>query len=290
MFHFTDIQNAISIFTDGKLVCRAEGKLTTDIASSTVIGQTDQTWKNYVRLYFRPRTPTQYQNEGFRPITNLGSLHAHCPMPIVLLFDAEPILSDERTKFSDGNLAAANPRVGDDANFLESIPFEKVYHDSWLNESEKRSIIYHRHAEVIVPTELDLSTLRTIACRTEAELQTLRYLLTSNNRQKLIKHVKLGRNLFFRRWTFVEAAELEQQNVKLRFNSSSALPGPFTARVEVKDLDTNKTYDWKNDQYQAASDLTLRVPAFVVSTPYEIRFTLDGAIAFAGTYIPDVPF
>src|SRR5665213_3437916 len=67
LFHFTDIQNAVGILTDGKLLARSKGAITTDIASKQVIDHTDSEWKDYVRFYLRPRTPTQYKNEGFRP-------------------------------------------------------------------------------------------------------------------------------------------------------------------------------------------------------------------------------
>lgn len=33
-------------------------------------------------LYFRPRTPTQFHNEGIRPPLQRGQSGAHCPVPI----------------------------------------------------------------------------------------------------------------------------------------------------------------------------------------------------------------
>ena len=133
-------------------------------------------WKDCVRLYFHPRTPTQHQVEGFRPAGGLGSLGKHMPVPIFLLFDAKEILTRKTTRFSTGNLSQ-NPPVGEDAAFFESIPFEKIYHDSWMREEEKSEIKFHRHAEIIVSHELDLDGLRRIWCRSEAEYQTLLHLL-----------------------------------------------------------------------------------------------------------------
>ena len=63
LFHFTDILNAVKILNDGVMFSRLQleknKELITDIASKKVIESTDLKWKNHVRLYFRPRTPTQ---------------------------------------------------------------------------------------------------------------------------------------------------------------------------------------------------------------------------------------
>ncbi|MBD3234105.1 MAG: DUF4433 domain-containing protein, partial [candidate division Zixibacteria bacterium] len=71
VFHFTDVNNAIKIINDGCLHSRArmetKGGIPCDIASPDIIASTDVEYKNWVRFYFRPRTPTQYRNEGFRP-------------------------------------------------------------------------------------------------------------------------------------------------------------------------------------------------------------------------------
>jgi hypothetical protein len=284
LFHFTDITNAVSILEGGKLVCRSQRPMTKDIASSEIIDQTEQAWKNYVRLYFRPRTPTQFHNEGFRPLTDLGRLQAHCPMPVFFLFDAETLLTHETTRFSDGNVAVASPIVGKDAAFLEAIPFQKVYHDSWLDEAEKRSIIYHRHAEVLVPSQLDLAALKWIACRTEAELRTLRELLSPRNWNRFAPRIKIRRQLFYRSRTFVEEAELEQQKVTLQFNRSSTTPGPFSVRLDIKNLDSGKSYFWMSGQYTANRTLRVAIPQLTNPTSYEVRLTLDGLIAFADTF------
>ena len=155
VFRFDDIQNAVRILQSGKVSCRAKRGEALETASQEVLGHTEETWKNHVRLYFRPRTPTQYQVEGFRPKGQFGSLQAHMPVPVFFLFDAKDILTRASTKFSNGNLAA-HPEVGENADFFETIPFEKVYHDSWMSDGEKPNIKFHRHAEVVVPDELDL--------------------------------------------------------------------------------------------------------------------------------------
>lgn len=291
LFHFADLANAINIIKDGQLESRSRGRMATDSASSQIIGQTEEEWKGYVRLYFRPRTPTLYHNEGFRPRASLTSLQAHCPMPVYFLFDAVELLTRQTTKFSDGNLAAAGCNVGEDAAFFKAIPFEKVYHDSWLDEFEKRNIVYHRHAEVLVPDVLDLTNLKGIICRTEAELRTLRHLLNGRLFRKFAQRTRTKPELFHQRWTFVETAELEQAKVTLRFNRNSLTPEPFVARLEIKDLNADKSYFWENTAYRANDVLSVTMPQIKEPTSYEARFTLDGVVAYADLFLSDeIPF
>jgi hypothetical protein len=155
LFHFTDIKNAKSILTEGALFSRQRliemRKLDIDIASPEIIKTTPEKWKNHVRLYFRPRTPTQYRNEGIRPKDKLEYGGAHCPIPIVFIFDAKKILTLQSTSFSNGNLAAGGVEVDNNVDFFLSLPFEKIYHDtgfSRLDQSERNSIKFHRHADI----------------------------------------------------------------------------------------------------------------------------------------------
>ena len=53
----------------------------TENASPSVISVSQNKIKEYARLYFRPRTPTQYHNEGYKPkhIRN-KDVNANCPL------------------------------------------------------------------------------------------------------------------------------------------------------------------------------------------------------------------
>src|SRR5258708_34920581 len=83
-FHFTDIRNAVLILKNGVLMSRASAQTLSegfvDAASQQILDRTENTWKRYVRFYFRPKTPMLYVNEGF--ITNSGGtpLKAHWPV------------------------------------------------------------------------------------------------------------------------------------------------------------------------------------------------------------------
>ena len=258
-----------------------------DGASPQIIERTDEQWKSFVRFYFRPRTPTQFHNEGIRPQNQPGPLKAHCPMPVFLLFDANDLLTREETQFSRGSLAADSD-VGSTAEFFASIPFEKVYHDLWLPEEEKRTTVFHRQAEVIIPKEVDLSALKWIVCRSPAEHETLRWSVSERCWNTWSQRTTFGSrgNLFFRRCTFVDSADIEQNRILLRFNESSSCPGPFAARLTVVNPAANVTYVWQSLEFYAKDSIAVRIPQIVGPIPFEVSFWMDEYLAYRGKYSP----
>lgn len=71
-FHYTDMSNAVNILRDGCLYSRIDaemyGNMSNDNASMQVINMTNSDIESYVRMYFRPHTPTQYHNEGYKHV------------------------------------------------------------------------------------------------------------------------------------------------------------------------------------------------------------------------------
>ena len=292
LFHFTDIQNVVSILKQGALLSREEalsrGLMDTDNASQEVIGSTDDAWKDYVRLYFRPKTPTQFRNEGFRPIEQRWQ-GAHCPVPIYLLFDSRAVLSRADSQFTDGNLASG-PMVFSDVSELEQIPFKYVYHDSSIPDDLKSQVVFHRHAEVIVPKRMGLETLRYIVCRSQAEYETLLHLLPRNILGRWGRNIRSDSQtrLFFKRWTYVQSAELHSSHVVLHFNTAQQQDqGTFQADFVVTDTLSGKNLGIWSDQRFVANDpfrLNLSNGPF---GDYSVRLWLDRHIAYADRYQED---
>ena len=297
LFHCTDISNAVNILRQEELGSRqraiSTGQLKLDIASSEVIAQTDSQWKDYVRLYFRPKTPTQYRNEGFRPVGQ-RSLDSHCPVPVYLVFDALTVLSRADCRFSDGNLGSARATARDDVPFLKQIPFDKVYHnDSQFFPTGLRQIVYHRHAEVLVPERMGLESLRYIYCRSPAEYETLLHLLPLETRslwqEKIGIRPELG--LFNREWTFVERVEMSAERLIFRFNRITETPGPFDAKVVIVETETGQRLDWCDGEYQAKNTLPLQLHDIGNPHDYTACLSLDGNLAYAARYQGDaLPF
>ncbi len=304
VYHFTDVRNVVSILTEGELLARywAENQnlMATDNASHQVLAQTNDDWKYQVRLYFRPRTPMQFHNEGFRPLKH-RSLGAHCPMPIFFLFDSQTLLSLPNSRFSDGNLASPRSQVLSTIAELEQMPFADIYHDSPIVGDEDRiqQITSRRLAEVIVPHRLDLSALRFIVCRSEAERETLLHLLTPELRtlwQGMIQ-VDPQRHLFLKRWLYVETVELSDSSITLNLHLSANPEhnGPFRAAMSIVDMSGVEKYNWSSDYFTFKSRFVWRSmnfiaePGFVLNERFllegdSVQFLLDDQIAYAGRY------
>src|ERR1035437_5631778 len=209
LFHFTDIKNAIKTLEGGALYSRkkaiAKNLMQCENASPDIIGNTKEEYKDYVRLYFRPRTPTQYHNEGFRPINNRKLGGAHCPVPIIFLFKSDPILTDTETYYSDGNIASPGVKIANSSDFYLWLDFDDIYHDSSLygyDPYSSASIIYHRQSEVLIKNKLVLDQLDLIFCRSTAEYYTLKNLLPEAiwNKWSAKVGVDNKNTFYFNRW------------------------------------------------------------------------------------------
>ncbi len=294
LFHCTDITNAASILRQGELLSRSlavsTSQLAVDIAAPEVIAHTNPQWQDYVRLYFRPKTPTQYQNEGFRPVGQ-REFDSHCPVLVYFIFDALAVLSREDCLFTEGNAAAVAATPSGAVSFLKQIPFDLVYHDSWFDPSERRQIVHRRAAEVLVPQRMGLESLRYIGCRSPAERETLWYLLPRNTRSRWLRQIVIKPSLFNRKWTFVERVEMSDTQLVFRFNRSSEPPGPFDAQVVLQDTAIGCEDRWHYEAYQAKATLEISLRNLRNSPDYTARLSLDNQLAYANRYQKDdLPF
>lgn len=186
-FHFTDINNASSILNRGKLLSRnraiEQGLMINDNASTDVIVGTDEEVHDFARFYFRPKTPTQYYNEGIHSLNEIHSeLNAHCPVPVFFLFDINKLLEKDDVYFTHESLAShyyvEKYNYQEHPQNLIDAPFNHIYHYNPIQGGENtQKIIKRRHAEILVDEECDLSFLKLIVCRNSAELRTLKSLL-----------------------------------------------------------------------------------------------------------------
>lgn len=285
LFRVDHVTAAASILNEGKLLSRnraiATGKMLLDSASPGVIEHTDSHWKDYVRLYFRPRTPTQYHSEGIRRSQEYG-LGSCCPIPVVMLFSSREVLTLRDTMFSDGNLAGRSARCGSDSKFLCSIPFRDVYHNDPLDMEARGRIVFHRHAEVIYPNELGLNALKTIYCRTPAEHEMLLSLLNPAALSRWAGSIGLSSklNLHYRHWTFLETAELTAQAVTLRFNPSSRTPGPF--RIDVEISAGQDSGQWVGEDFMANG--RVQISDIGDLEEYGIVVKLDDSVIYRNSY------
>ena len=241
LFRSDHVENVAAILNSGHLLSRLEaerrGLIRVDSGSPYYVGQLSGRHRDLVRLYFRPRTPTQYVNEGFRPRDRID-WDAHMPVPVYLLFPVS-LLAEEGVRFTKGRLEDGTP-MGGSAEFLKTLDFGAVYHDSGvggLGTYRRSEILNARHSEVVVERELSLDTLMHIICRSAAERETLLNLLGEDARDRWLRkiHVDAGhRRMFHKRGTFVQRAALSSSALRFLFysNIEAAMRGPFELRIE----------------------------------------------------------
>lgn len=205
-------------------------------------------------------------------------------MPIVMVFSSIPIMTSVGTKFTAGNAATSGTPHGDDLAFLKRIPFDKVYHDSAFSASERAEIVYRRCAEVLVPTELDLTHLKRLVCRSQAEHETLLNLLPEGVRSVFATQIGVAANAHHKRWTFVESVDLSNERVTIRFSSATTTPGPFDAKVSFVDVHGEQIGHWRNNAYMANGTLRFMLDSIGNPLDYLVSLTLNDKLAYRGRY------
>lgn len=190
-YHYTDIQNAVNIISTGFLLSRIKATeanlMTNDNASIQVINMTESTATSHVRFYFRPLTPTQYYNEGFKhhQIRYCEDQNANVPVPIFFAFDLEKLLNNPRTKFSELSQAGYSAPVYSGVDAFSKLNFSKIYSDGATDSDT----IKYRHAEILYPDSYSIDdSLQFILCRNELEKTTLMSLLKETNIKKYYKY------------------------------------------------------------------------------------------------------
>lgn len=292
VFHYTDIRNAVQILREGYLYSRKyledEGKLVVSSGSPSVLAGTSIAIKDCVRLYFRPKTPTQYYVEGIcsQPTLSKSKFRdAHCPVPVFFLFDSTEILSRADCWFSDGGLNSPGACILSTAVDLEQLPWKKIYHTGRFNPyaAEQFDIAFRRNAEVIVPRELDLSALHYIYCRSEAERETLLHLLPPDLQKRYQDKIfaSTRSTLFYRRQTFIETVRMSSEAACFHFSPETKSPGPFHLQVELEIASSQHSLD--AESFNLERPYILEIPLPSSSTGYTVRLYLDNHLAYANT-------
>ena len=95
LFRHEPLENAVRILQSGKILSRedSKGQIVRDIAPQEIIMHSDAA-HHFVRLYFRPKNPTQYRIEGIRKPEEYYK-GCHAPVLIILIFSAVDILTGD---------------------------------------------------------------------------------------------------------------------------------------------------------------------------------------------------
>lgn len=299
LFHYTDVQNAAHILSSGFLYSRQhlEDSIGMPVSSGSdeVLAGTQPWIKNYVRLYFRPKTPTQYYAEGVKSSLTLSSSSfpdAHCPVPVFFLFDSAEILSRGDCLFSDKGLGSRNHKIMSTAQNLANLEWQKIYHTGPFDSSspEEEDITSRRMAEVIIPNRLNLTSLKWIYCRSEAERDTLLYLLSEDEKRRYARRIvtTTRSGLFFRQHTYLKAVRKNSDAAYLSYSPDTQSRGPFQLRAIVRSGD--------DIRQRTRNDFVLQKGKFrrkinVRLDDYELEIRLDDHMIYRNRHIQvdDIP-
>lgn len=305
-YHYTDISNAVSILESGMLYSRLRAEelhvMMNDNASRQVIDMTAQKTASYVRFYFRPLTPTQYHNEGFkhRELRYDGDSNANVPVPIFFFFYLDQLLSDRNTCFSEGSEAGVGNSVLKGEDMFADLDFKMVYRNgpyiSQDPDGRKREGSL-RQSEILYPDMYQINgSLAGIVCRNVEERTTLLNLLKDKS-YRLFTYWQprirvINRDLYYNNGLFIESCSLHGTDFSIAFSdayprkryadkNSVDLQLKASARFEwthKNELLQRKDFEW-NMNYLNAKPITFRgMPEIKKATELSIKVYLENQL------------
>lgn len=258
-FHYTDISNALSILQSetlySRLYAQEEHLMKNDNASYQVIDMTASNAQSYVRFYFRPLTPTQYYNEGYKhpQLRYCNDPNANVPIPIFFAFNLEKLLSDPKVKFSETSQAGHGSIMKSGEAEFEKLAFDKIYSDGYVDDE----VIKYRHAELLYPNSYPIcNSLEAILCRNEFEQSMLLSLLRNANEKLFYKYkslIKVCREkMFEKNGLFIQDIRLDGNKISFSFADTyekQRYTNTMLQKNEINTLDPVKmlfTFEWRN--------------------------------------------
>ncbi len=291
LFHFTDISNALSIIESEAIFSREKADrlnvMKNDNANDNVIAITDGIHKKYARLYFGPSTPTQYSNEGIKPNETIIN-NAHCPIPIMFIFDFIKVFMHENVEFTDGNLAN-HPNIYKDIKNLEKLNFDLIYHRTWFDPQYRDKIVNARHSEVLIKEELLLKrNLKVLAVRSEAERETFLYQMTEEQRAHYQKKVFIEPKpgIFINDWFYINTVAIIDSTIHIKWHycSKNLCQNKFTLKIIVKKLSNDKQKSLEREEWYPKNSMKIPLPDNYTNKNLEITIEINNIKAYINSF------
>lgn len=294
LFRHEPLENITRILSSGQLLSRFDATnqnagIPLDIAPAEIIEASDAALKA-VRLYFRPKNPTQWNIEGIREPCDFY-YGKHAPILFMMLFNSEKILTSPGVSFSDGNMQGCMPNVYSDDNGFRQLDFSKIYHDSFFEPHMRDAIIGARCSEVLVPSPLNLAgSLEAVVCRSAAERQTLLYQLGTDFLSADRIRVANEAGIFFGDYAYVETVDVARDGVHVKFHSPrrGLRTGDVTVRAHSFANPSNSR-DWNVPMIDLAPEWHFQTN--LPEDTYVIMINVRNCRAYQATAtISDLPF
>lgn len=274
LFRHETLENAIELLKSGNLLSRSHAAhvMKRDIAPEDIIDLNDAA-HDYARLYFRPKTPTQYRIEGIRRAEEIWN-GKHAPLLYMFVLSSRHILTKENVGFSRGNMQVpGTPVLHTDEEFA-TLDFRKIYHEGSY-PPEEADIKVWRCAEVLCESPLPLAEcMEAVVCRSDAERRTLLHFLGNDAALWANRiHTVTQPGYFNAEYAFVEAVDLTSKGATVKFHPRRKLPmatwvqltiepmNSLVGRVEFarQELDLRKIWYFNSDMTPGSYRVTIYV-------------------------------
>ena len=238
LFRHEVLENSVELLRSGALLSRSDAValMKRDVAPEDIINANGLAHQ-FARIYFRPRTPTQYRIEGIRKPAEIWN-GRHAPVIYMFVFRSRELLTRAGVHFSRGNMQVADAEVLDGDVAFQALSFDKIYHEGPYSP-ENADIKVWRCAEVLVESPLPLDeALEAIVCRSDAERKTLLYALGDAGAHWSEKiRVMTQPGYFNAEYAFVESVDLAGDGVKVRFHPRVKVPAEASIALSISQVE-----------------------------------------------------
>ncbi|MGL9815786.1 DarT ssDNA thymidine ADP-ribosyltransferase family protein [Enterococcus sp. DIV0098] len=293
LYHFTDILNAVSILKTKKVLSRneviANGLMNSDNASADVINGSPIVAKESARFYFRPKTPTQYRNEGVLSQAELDNsvLKAHCPIPVFFLFSASEILGTDGVFFTEESLAKHHDvKLKSTLEEFKKLPFKEILHNRPYPPENKQLMNMRRQAEVVCNAGMSLDALKGIIVRSVPEKEFLLSLLSEKEKEYYsdLIFIDSKKLLFFGSRAYLSKVTLDEFRFIFDFNLGLSNP-EYIVKIEVDD-DIAGSRFWGPNKIRLSEMPNIRLPEGGLHH-YVVRVFLNDILIYQNRFDSD---
>lgn len=232
-----------------------------------------------VRFDFRPRKPSFYDREGFRPVEL--QTEGYVAFPIYLLFDLESIVCHEESRFCDGPIEDGYGTFKT-LNAFRDLPFDVIYHDQAFTQDERDEILRYREAQILIPNRISLEGLQLIWLRSDAEYESLKKRLPAEVwqhwRDKIT--IRADHHVFNRRWAYVNQVRWGRGEMVIDFHPPLEAGIKYDVRVEIETIDGQLNYI----EEKMNLDRAWRIQFSSRKKVKTGRIWIDKVLAYAGDY------
>lgn len=292
-FHYTDVKNAVNILLAGRLYSRTNaemlGIMKNDNASRQVIDMTMTEAAANVRFYFRPLTPTQYHNEGYKhpDLRYDQDEHANIPVPVFFVFDLDAVLNTPGVQFSETAQSGHGSPLCQTPEEFSRFNFDKIYSNGY--DENWQDNFKFRHAEILCPNQFDIDpSLYAIVCRNDVDRLTLLNLLKNqslsqyNRYKSKIKKLSHG-NMFENNGLFITACQYHDNTLSISFSNTSGKTKHSRSMMKKNDIPSLRPIKGRLELLW----LNQGVICYQAATEGQIDYLSCASLAF--TNLPNIP-